>query len=371
MKQKTIKCFVAMAFGQKDCDLIYDRHILPILRMLNVTPIRVDRRQHRDDLNNFIIRMIKESDIVLADLTYARPSVYYEAGFAERFSPVIYTARVDHLSRAQSDERLRVHFDLEMKKIVAWKNPNDKSFQKRLKQRLTYLLKPIIADHTEKEKELLEKQNFSKLSISERCKILEASISSELKKKKFWITSLDNLDRRLYWDMKHSIVFIGAKLVHNNVIASIVVIGDSITKKQIETMTQSYNISESLVRIDNDKNNICYNFYYYFCSLRKTPITRLTSLFPYAIPEDESGSFSFSRTKTYFDKNTETINKKIRLISPIESEKMTKQIAAKIAKEHTSEKTNTYTVLEGKDSSIKHIYFSKKYIEKMNKLNLL
>lgn len=310
-----------MAFGQKDCDLIYDRHILPVLHMLNVSPIRVDRRQHRDDLNNFIIRMIKESDIILAALTYTRPSVYYEAGFAERFSPVIYTARADHLSRAQSDERLRVHFDLEMKKIVAWKSPNDETFSARLKQRLTYLMKPIITDYAEKEKELWEKQKFSKLSISERCKIVEASISSELKKKKFWLTSLEKINRKLYWDMKHSIVIIGVKLVHNNVIISIVLIGDSITKKQIESITQSYGISESLVSIKKEGKNICYNFYYYFCSLRKTPMTRLTSLLPYAKPGDEPGSFSFSRTKTTFDKTTETFNKKLRLISPIESKK--------------------------------------------------
>ena len=167
-----------MAFGHADCDLIYDRHILPILRKLKVTPIRVDRKQHRDDLNNFIIRMIKECDIILADLTYTRPSVYYEAGFAERVSPVVYTVRTDHLSRSQLDEKLRVHFYLEMKKIVKWKDPNDKTFSRRLKERLTYLLKPIIIDNAEKEKEHLEKQNFSKLSISNRCMTLKTSISS-------------------------------------------------------------------------------------------------------------------------------------------------------------------------------------------------
>jgi len=358
VKQKKIKCFIAMAFGHDDCDLIYDRHIFPVLRKLNLIPIRVDRRQHRDDLNNYIIRMLKEADIILADLTYARPSVYYEAGFAERFSPVIYTARTDHLSRAQSDERLRVHFDLEMKKIVAWKSPNDKTFAPRLKQRLAYLMKPIIADYAEKEKKLWEKQNFSNLSISERCKIVETSISSELKKKKFWLTSLEKIDRRLYWDMKHSIVFIGVKLVHNDVIISIVLIGDSITKKQIESITQSYSISESLVSINKEKKNMCYNFYYYFCSLRKTPMTRLTSLLPYAKPEGEPGSFSFSRTRTTLDKTTETFNKKLRLISPIESKKMAKQIAANIAKEHNLEKTNTYTGLQ-ELSYDSHIVFIK------------
>jgi nucleoside 2-deoxyribosyltransferase len=360
MTQKIIKCFVAMAFGHEDCDIIYDRHILPVLRKLKVTPIRVDRKQHRDDLNNFIIRMIKESDIVIADLTYARPSVYYEAGFAERYSPVVYTARVDHLSRAQLDEQLRVHFDLEMKKIVSWKAPNDKTFSKRLKERLTYLLKPMIVDNAEKEKEHLEKQNFSKLSISERCKIVEASISSELKKKKFWLTSLENIDKRLYWEMKHSIVFIGVKLMHDDVIISIVSIGDIITKKQIEYIMGSYRISKGLFYIDKEKENICYNYYYYLCSLRKTPITRFTSVFPYAKPEDESGSFSFSKTKETFNKRTEKSNKKIRLISPIESEKIAKQIAANIAKEHNSEKTNTYTgIVDVGHGYGEHIVFRK------------
>jgi hypothetical protein len=31
-----------------------------------------------------------------ADLRYARPSVYFEAGYAERSVPVIYTVRRDH-----------------------------------------------------------------------------------------------------------------------------------------------------------------------------------------------------------------------------------------------------------------------------------
>jgi hypothetical protein len=118
MKSRQINCFVAMAFGHKDCDKIYDSKILPILRELRLFPIRVDRRQHRDDLNNYIIRMIKNSNIVIADLTYARPSVYYEADFAERISSVVYTVRKDHLSRSQKDESLRVHFDLQMKKII-------------------------------------------------------------------------------------------------------------------------------------------------------------------------------------------------------------------------------------------------------------
>ena len=38
-----------MAFGHADCDLIYDRYICPVLRKLNVYPIRVAQRRHSAD----------------------------------------------------------------------------------------------------------------------------------------------------------------------------------------------------------------------------------------------------------------------------------------------------------------------------------
>ena len=343
-----------MAFGHKDCDLIYDRHILPILRKLKVTPIRVDRKQHRDDLNNFIIRMIKECDIILADLTYTRPSVYYEAGFAERVSPVVYTVRTDHLSRSQLDEKLRVHFYLEMKKIVKWKDPNDKTFSRRLKERLTYLLKPIIIDNAEKEKDHLEKQNFSKFSISNRCMIVVTSISSELKKKNFWFTSLAEVNHSLSWRMKHPIVFIGAKCVGNVLIKTVIIITDTITKSQIQVIKDAFHYISFVSARSYSKKITQYDTYYYFCSLRKTPITRLTSVFPYAEPEGKPGSYSFSDDKTYGDK--ETINTKIRLISPIESKKMAKQIAEDIAKEHSKEKTNAYAGLRDDGYGLKIVF---------------
>jgi nucleoside 2-deoxyribosyltransferase len=355
MTQKIVKCFVAMAFGHPDCDLIYDHHIFPILTKLKVTPIRVDRKQHRDDLNNFIIRMIKECDIVLADLTYARPSVYYEAGFAERVSPIVYTVRTDHLSRSQLDEQLRVHFDLEMKKIVDWKDPNDKTFSKRLKERLTYLLKPIIVDNAEKEKEHLEKQNFSKLSLSERCITVESSISSALKKKNFFLASLANLDRSLSWKMKHTIVFIGAKRVRNVLIKTTTIIADTITKTQIESIKDACYYSRFIS--GGEEKITQYDTYFYFCALRKTPLTRLTSVFPYAEPESKPGLYSFSHTKSHGDE--ETINTKLWLISPIESEKMAKQIAEDIAKEHSTEKTNVYAGLRGNDYNGGRIVFNK------------
>ena len=60
------------------CDIIYAEKIFPTLKSLGLNPIKVDNRQHREDLNVFIINMLEQSEIALVDLTYARPSVYYE-----------------------------------------------------------------------------------------------------------------------------------------------------------------------------------------------------------------------------------------------------------------------------------------------------
>ncbi|MEO7841617.1 MAG: hypothetical protein ABIU06_19930 [Anaerolineales bacterium] len=92
-----MKCFIASAFGHDDVDAIYDRCIIPILRKLSVTPLRVDRVEHNEDIDNKIFELLDSADFAIADLTYARPSVYYEAGYAAgKLKPVIYIAKRDH-----------------------------------------------------------------------------------------------------------------------------------------------------------------------------------------------------------------------------------------------------------------------------------
>ncbi|HUS50435.1 MAG TPA: hypothetical protein VMZ91_09740, partial [Candidatus Paceibacterota bacterium] len=78
---KKISCFVACAFGKDDVDEIYENAILPVLKLMEIKPYRVDQIEHNDDIDNKIIELISKCDICIADLTYARPSVYYEAGY--------------------------------------------------------------------------------------------------------------------------------------------------------------------------------------------------------------------------------------------------------------------------------------------------
>ena len=141
-----MNCFVASALGYEDVDAIYERGIRPVLKKLKVKPLRVDRVEHNEDIDDKIFELIDQSDLCIADLTYARPSVYYEAGYAfGQGKPVIYIARSDHFIPRVDDKagNLRVHFDLQMKNIIKWKRPDD-GFKNRLFNRLEYILKPLL-----------------------------------------------------------------------------------------------------------------------------------------------------------------------------------------------------------------------------------
>jgi hypothetical protein len=70
-----LRCFVAMAFGQKDTDAIF-RALRKTLGPLGVNAQRVDRIEHNDNIDTRTISEIEAADLVTADLTYARPSVY-------------------------------------------------------------------------------------------------------------------------------------------------------------------------------------------------------------------------------------------------------------------------------------------------------
>lgn len=140
MTNNRMNCFIAMRFGEKDTDTIY-KHIDDVVCNLGLEPKRVDRIQHNERIDQKIISELNQADIVIADLTYARPCVYYEAGFAARQVPVIYTCRKDHFRN--KEDTLRVHFDLDKENIIPWESENDSSFLLLLRNRLRYVLEMI------------------------------------------------------------------------------------------------------------------------------------------------------------------------------------------------------------------------------------
>jgi hypothetical protein len=164
----SLNCFVAMAFGHEDTDIVYKTCIEVVSKELNIIPLRIDKKNHNDRIDQRILQEILKTDFMIADLTYARPSVYYEAGFGERglAKKVIYTCRDDHLSNPNSD--YKVHFDLQNANIIKWKSESLQEFANDLKDRINLVTKDI-RDKKEKEESLrIASKNFSQLSLKDQ-----------------------------------------------------------------------------------------------------------------------------------------------------------------------------------------------------------
>jgi hypothetical protein len=129
-----------------------------------------------EDINNKIIAELNKSDVAIADLTYARPSVYFEAGYAQRSAPVVYTCRKDHLSARADDKfgNFRVHFDLTMKNIIPWSSSNDPEFRRRLERRIRRAVLPLFRDRMMRDAQEASAKRFAALSLEERMKRIVA-----------------------------------------------------------------------------------------------------------------------------------------------------------------------------------------------------
>ncbi|MBT5368835.1 MAG: hypothetical protein HOL05_12400, partial [Nitrospinaceae bacterium] len=166
----SLRCFVAMAFGQEDTDQLYKFIIKPVLDSLEVRPVRVDKLNYNSNIDMKILDEIKKCDIAFVDLTYARPSVYFEAGFAERNVPVIYSARDDHLKQDPDDEEGNevVHFDLKMRNLLLWKKQSDGKYKNQLNKRMRVTIAPILRDKEKNKKNKAQKDNFYSRSLNAR-----------------------------------------------------------------------------------------------------------------------------------------------------------------------------------------------------------
>jgi len=139
---------------------------------LKIKPVRVDKTEHNENIDIKILELIQTSKLCITDLTYARPSAYFEAGYAMGNGiPVIYTVRKDHFNSKESDiyGNYRVHFDLQMKNIIDWSSTTQTStFEKRLRSRINYVIKPILTRLKTKEDEKRREQEFSSISVNQR-----------------------------------------------------------------------------------------------------------------------------------------------------------------------------------------------------------
>lgn len=122
--------FVAMWFASDMADA-YDQGLAPGIEDAGYRPMRIDRKEHNNKIDDEIIAEIRRSRFLVADMTcpvaedpsgetfaIPRGGVYYEAGFAQGLGiPVIWSAREDTVGY--------LHFDTRQYSHILWKDAAD------------------------------------------------------------------------------------------------------------------------------------------------------------------------------------------------------------------------------------------------------
>lgn len=116
---KSTQGFVAMWFDSS-MELIWENGIVRAFGDAGYFPMRIDKKNHNNKIDDEIIAEIRRSKFLVADFTHGktgpRGGVYYEAGFAHGLNiPVIFTCRKDVLKH--------VHFDTRQYNHIAWETP--------------------------------------------------------------------------------------------------------------------------------------------------------------------------------------------------------------------------------------------------------
>jgi len=157
------QCFVAMSLAP-EMNNVFELAIKPGIEYIEegenesrFRALRIDNKEHTNDINDEIIAEIRRSRFMVCDLTGYRGGVYWEAGFAYGLGlEVIYTCRKDWIkAEPLKDTKGKVinklldsngnkieikkdgiHFDLEHRNRIDWKEIDLEGFEDKLKKRI-------------------------------------------------------------------------------------------------------------------------------------------------------------------------------------------------------------------------------------------
>ena len=126
------RAFVAMWFDPSTNDA-WENGIKKGVENSGYMPVRIDKAEFNDRIDDEIIAEIRRSRFLVADFTQdqdgARGGVYYEAGFAHGLGlPVIFTCRKDVIDKGL------IHFDTRQYNHIVWETPEE--LRKRLTERI-------------------------------------------------------------------------------------------------------------------------------------------------------------------------------------------------------------------------------------------
>ncbi|WP_244310072.1 nucleoside 2-deoxyribosyltransferase [Leptospira mtsangambouensis] len=97
-------------------------------RMNGYIPIRIDNKEHNNEISGEILYEIKRSKFLISEVTGQRHGVYFEAGFAMGLGiPVIWCCNESDL--------VNVHFDTRQYNHIVWKDKNEllEKLEKRIR----------------------------------------------------------------------------------------------------------------------------------------------------------------------------------------------------------------------------------------------
>jgi nucleoside 2-deoxyribosyltransferase len=142
VNSKKLIAFVVMAISEAYPEL---EDVLNTIKKacghFDIDAIRIDEIEHPYRITDLLLRALKNSDLVVADISYERPNVYYEIGYAHGIEQQI-------ILIAKTGQPL--HFDIKDYKVIFYKNMIE--LEASLKQRLRAINFKILKEEIEPEK---------------------------------------------------------------------------------------------------------------------------------------------------------------------------------------------------------------------------
>jgi nucleoside 2-deoxyribosyltransferase len=99
------------------------------IRSAGYEPLRIDRKEHNNKIDDEIVAGIRRSKFLVADFTGQRGGVYFEAGLAMGLGlPVVWLCRKDEVSQ--------IHFDTRQYNCILWEPDKLADLSKALQNRI-------------------------------------------------------------------------------------------------------------------------------------------------------------------------------------------------------------------------------------------
>jgi hypothetical protein len=122
------RAFVAMWFD-KNVVALYDDAIEPAIREAGYDPLRIDKHEHVNRIDDEIIGQIKRARFMVADFTGQRYGIYFEAGMMLGLGRTV----IWMCDKKELDEG-KLHFDVRQFNFIAYESSEDA--KKRLYDRI-------------------------------------------------------------------------------------------------------------------------------------------------------------------------------------------------------------------------------------------